>query len=93
MSEAIAIIATCDTKGEEALYLKQRIESYNMKGLVVDSGILGKPVFLEPDVTRDVVAENSGMTIKQLVEAGSRGAAVEKMRDCIQAYVKKLHEA
>lgn len=92
MSEAIAIIATCDTKGEEALYLKQRIESYNMKGLVVDSGILGKPVFLEPDVTRDVVAEYSGMTIKHLVEAGSRGAAVEKMRDCIQAYVKKLYE-
>jgi len=92
MSEAIAIIATCDTKGEEALYLKQRIESYNIKGLVVDSGILGKPVFLEPDVTRDEVVEHSGMTIKELVEAGSRGAAVEKMRDCIQFYVKKLHE-
>jgi len=92
MSEAIAIIATCDTKGEEALYLKQRIESYNMKGLVVDSGILGKPVFLEPDVTRDEVVEHSGMTIKELVDAGSRGAAVEKMRDCIQAYVMKLYE-
>jgi uncharacterized protein (UPF0261 family) len=92
MTEAIAIIATCDTKGEEALYLKQRIESYNMRGLVVDSGILGAPVFVEPDVTRDEVVEYSGMTIKELVEAGSRGAAVEKMRDCIQAYVKKLYE-
>jgi uncharacterized protein (UPF0261 family) len=93
MSEAIAIIATCDTKGEEALYLKQRIESYNMIGLVVDSGILGEPVFVEPDVTRDELAEYSGFTIKELVEAGSRGAAVEKMRDCIHAYVKKLYEA
>jgi uncharacterized protein (UPF0261 family) len=92
MTETIAIIATCDTKGEEALYLKQRIESYNMNGLVVDSGILGKPVFLVPDVTRDQVAENSGVTIRELVRAGSRGAAVEKMRDCIHAYVKKLYE-
>ncbi len=92
MTEAIAIIATCDTKGEEALYLKQRVESYNMRGLVVDSGILGVPVFVEPDATRDDVVEYSGFTIQELVEAGSRGAAVEKMRDCIQAYVKKLHE-
>ena len=91
MSETIAIIATCDTKGEEALYLKQRIESYHMNGLVVDSGILGEPVFLVPEVTRDQVAGYSGLTIKELVDAGSRGAAVEKMRDCIHAYVKKLY--
>ena len=90
MSETIAIIATCDTKGEEALYLKQRIESYHLNGLVVDSGILGEPVFLVPEVTRDQVAGYSGLTIKKLVDAGSRGAAVEKMRDCIHAYVKKL---
>ena len=92
MTEAIAIIATCDTKGEEALYLKQRIESYNIRGLVMDTGILGEPVFVEPDVTRDELAGFSGFTIKELVEAGSRGAAVEKMRDCIHAYVKKLYE-
>lgn len=92
MSEAIAIIATCDTKGEEALYLKRRIESYDMTGLVVDSGILGSPVFVEPDVTRVELAEYSGFTIKDLVEAGSRGAAVEKMRDCIHTYVKKLYD-
>jgi uncharacterized protein (UPF0261 family) len=92
MSETIAVIATCDTKGEEALYLKRRIESYQVNGLVIDSGILGEPVFLVPDVTRDQVAEYSGVTIRELVNAGSRGAAVEKMRDCIHAYVKKLYE-
>lgn len=90
MSETIAIIATCDTKGEEALYLKRRIESYGGTALVIDSGILGEPVFVEPDVTRDEVAEYSGVTIQQLVDAGSRGAAVEKMRDCIHAMMKKL---
>lgn len=92
MSETIAIIATCDTKGEEALYLKQRIESYKVNGLVIDSGILGEPVFLAPDVTRDQVVEYSGVTIKELVNAGSRGAAVEKMRYCIHAYVAKLYQ-
>ena len=90
MSETIAIIATCDTKGEEALYLKRRIESYHVTALVIDSGILGEPVFVQPDVTRDQVADYSGVTIQQLVDAGSRGAAVEKMRDCMHAMVKKL---
>jgi uncharacterized protein (UPF0261 family) len=92
MSETIAIIATCDTKGEEALYLKRRIESYDMSGLVVDSGILGEPVFVEPDVTRDEVLEYSGLTLQELIDAGSRGAAVEKMRDCIHACIKRLHK-
>ena len=92
MSETIAVIATCDTKGEEALYLKQRIESYNVRGLVVDSGILGEPVMVVPDISRDQVVEHSGLTIKQLIDTGSRGAAVEKMRDCIHAYVEMLYE-
>ena len=91
MSETVAIIATCDTKGEEALYLKQRIESYKVKGLVIDSGIVGKPVFVEPDITRDEVVEYSGLTIKELIDTGSRGAAVAKMRDCIHAYLKMLY--
>ncbi len=91
MSETIAVIATCDTKGEEARYLKQRIESYNVNGLVIDSGILGEPVFLVPDVSRGQVAAHSGVTIRELVNACSRGAAVEKMRDCIHAYVEKLY--
>jgi uncharacterized protein (UPF0261 family) len=92
MSDTIAIIATCDTKGEEALYLKQRIESYKVKGLVIDSGILGEPVFVEPDITRDEVVAHSGLTIKELIDTGSRGAAVEKMRDCIHAYLKMLYK-
>ncbi len=92
MSVTIAIVATCDTKGEEALYLKRRIESYNIKGLVIDSGILGEPVFVKPDVTRVEVVEYSGLTIKELVEAGSRGAAVAKMRDCIHSFIKKLYK-
>ena len=92
MSKTIAVIATCDTKGEEALYLKQRIESYNVSGLVIDTGILGEPVFPGSDVTRVQVVEYSGATIKELVNAGSRGAAVAKMRDYVQAYVKKLYD-
>jgi uncharacterized protein (UPF0261 family) len=91
MSETIAIIATCDTKGEEARYLKQRIESYGLKGLVVDSGIRGEPVHIVPDVSRHQVAGHSGRTIAEMVAAGSRGAAVEIMRDCVHAYVGKLY--
>jgi uncharacterized protein (UPF0261 family) len=91
MPDAIAIIATCDTKGEEALYLKQRIESHGLRGIVVDCGIRGEPVHVEPDVSRHRIAEYSGKTIAQMIAAGSRGAAVEMMRDCAHAYVEKMH--
>ena len=91
MPDAIAIIATCDTKGEEALYLKQRIESHGLRGIVFDCGIRGEPVHVEPDVSRHRIAEYSGKTIAQMIAAGSRGAAVEMMRDCAHAYVEKMH--
>lgn len=91
MKLKIAIIATCDTKGEEALYLKERILSYGMDAVVVDTGILGEPIKVVPDFSKHEVAAAVDMTIDQVKAPGSRGAAVEKMSLGVHALVKKLH--
>ena len=50
-----------------------------MATVVADSGILGEPLDIEPDITRAEVARLAGTTIDALRQAGSRGKAVHGM--------------
>ncbi len=67
-------MATLDTKGDEAKFLKDLIEEKGCKTIVVDTGILGEPYF-EADISREEVAIAGERSIKDLVEAASKGAS------------------
>jgi uncharacterized protein (UPF0261 family) len=54
MSKLVAILATLDTKGPEALFLKELIISAGLDALVIDLSILNEPL-VKPDVSRDDV--------------------------------------
>ena len=59
MPKTIVIPVTLDTKGEEARYLKEQIEHKGHKTIVIDAGVLGKPLF-RPDISRQQVARGGG---------------------------------
>jgi uncharacterized protein (UPF0261 family) len=80
----ILIIGTLDTKGREIAYLRDRIQALGGATLVLDSGILGEPLDIVPDITRAEVAEAAGTTIDTLRTVGTRGAAVERMKDGVR---------
>ena len=61
----IVIVATLDSKGEKAAYMRQVIESKGGKTLVIDCGVMGKPHF-KADISRQQVAEAAGTTINDL---------------------------
>jgi uncharacterized protein (UPF0261 family) len=86
----ILIVATLDTKGEEAAYLAERIEARGRHGLVIDAGILGEPTHVEPDVTRDRVAAAAGRSIEDVRAAGARAPAVSMMVEGLQTVVPRL---
>lgn len=75
----VLLIGTLDTKGPEIAYLRDRVRSHGVDVLVADSGILGEPLDIVPDITRREVAELAGTTIDELRNAGSRGKAVHGM--------------
>jgi uncharacterized protein (UPF0261 family) len=75
----VLLIGTLDTKGPEIAYLRDRIQALGVGTIVADSGILGEPLDITPDVTRAEVAERGGTTIDALRKAGSRGKAVHGM--------------
>ena len=64
MEKTVLLIATFDTKGQEALYLKQCIEAQGIRVLVMDAGILGAPC-TEDCIPREEVARRGGMTIQE----------------------------
>jgi uncharacterized protein (UPF0261 family) len=54
MSKLVAVLATLDTKGPEALFLKELIISAGLDALIIDLSILNEPL-VKPDVSRDDV--------------------------------------
>jgi len=87
---AIVILAALDTKGEEARFLQKEIEKRGHKNLVIDIGIIGKPQF-QPDISRYQVARAAGSSIRRLIKADSRAAAVEAMAVGARSIVGKLY--
>jgi uncharacterized protein (UPF0261 family) len=67
----IVIIGTLDTKGEEALYLKELIKRRGHHPLVMDVGTGGKVSF-QPDFTREEVALATGRTLKEILATTER---------------------
>jgi len=87
----VAIMATCDTKGIEASYLKARLIEQDVDVLVVDTGILRDPVEIVPDISKHEVAAKGGHTIEEAIATGSRGDAVEMMQDGLNKIIPELY--
>jgi uncharacterized protein (UPF0261 family) len=88
----VVIIGTLDTKGPEIAYLRDRCRDLGLETTVIDSGILGGPVDITPDISRAEAATYAGTTIDALRSAGSRGKAVEGMRTALKALTLKLYK-
>jgi uncharacterized protein (UPF0261 family) len=87
----VVIVATLDTKGPEVAYLRDRLGTLGVETLIVDSGILGEPVGIVPDVSHAELARRNGATLSELQSSGSRGRAVELMREWVRALVRDLY--
>ena len=49
--KTIAVLATLDTKGREAEYVRKQIEAFGQNAIVVDTGVVGQPS-TQADITR-----------------------------------------
>ena len=87
----IALIGTLDTKGAEIEYVRTRIRALGGEPIVIDSGILGSASGAVADVSREQVAAAAGHRLDDIRNAGSRGRAVEMMRDGVRAVCVRLH--
>ncbi|SHM37756.1 Uncharacterized protein, UPF0261 family [Caldanaerovirga acetigignens] len=91
MSKVVAILGTLDTKGAEFKYLKEKVEEFGCKTIVIDAGILDPPYF-EPDIKRDEVAVAAGVDLNSLLEKRDRGESVTAMATGASIIVKRLYD-
>ena len=87
----IALIGTLDTKGDEFAYVRDVIQSYGLRTLVIDAGVLGEPTF-SAEVSRAAVAEAANESLEGLIAAKDRGRGVAVMAAGATAVVRRLYE-
>ena len=79
MKKYLLIIATLDTKGREAAYVKDCVQTLGIHPVLMDVGTLGEPL-TNPDITRGEVVEAAGCHL-DLIKGKDRSvafAAVQK---------------
>jgi uncharacterized protein (UPF0261 family) len=91
MPKHVVVIGTLDTKGPEIAYLRNRLQALGLQTTVVDSGILGEPLDIVPDIGRAQAATYGNTTIDALRNAGSRGRAVAGMREALRKLTLTLY--
>ena len=89
--KTIIILATLDTKGIEAQYVREHIEKLGEVALVVDVGVVGQPA-TKADITRQEVAEAGGTPLITLLENPDREVAAPIMADGATKIITKLVE-
>ncbi|MEM7385460.1 MAG: Tm-1-like ATP-binding domain-containing protein [Verrucomicrobiota bacterium] len=85
----IAILGTLDSKGPEHAYVADCIRGYGHETILIDVGT-GGPPRIEPDVTRDLVAEAGGIGLKELMERQDRGECVTAMSKAAAELLNRL---
>ena len=88
--KTIALIGTFDTKGEEYLYIKNKIENLGLRTLTIHAGIF--EAAFSPDINHDLIAILGEESISKLQEKKDRGHAMEVMSKGLCALVPKLYE-
>lgn len=91
MGKSVLIIATLDTKGPEAAYIRDGLNRLGIKTTVIDTGILGEPLDITPDISHEELAKFGGITLHELQNSGTRGSAVGQMRRFVIDKVQDLY--
>lgn len=72
---SVALLATLDTKGPEAAFVRDLLRSFEVPVVLVDTGCIGAPA-VTADVSREAIFDAAGTTLSDVVREGDRGKAV-----------------
>ena len=92
MSKVVAVLATVDTKGPEAQFLREEIAALGGKALLINLGIVGKPA-TAVDVSADEVLRAGGSSLSEILKNPSRQAAAPHIVAGAQAILKQRVQA
>lgn len=89
---AVYLLATLDTKGREAAFLRERLQAAGAAVCLVDVGCLGQPA-LEADVSRREFFAAGGFDHAELAAAADRGRAVTAAAQTAAQFIAQRNAA
>jgi len=91
MKKQLLIIATLDTKGREAAYVKDCVQRLGIHPILMDVGTLGEPL-TNPDITRVEVIEAAGYHYEHLTKGKNRSVAIKAVQEGGTILAKRMFE-
>jgi uncharacterized protein (UPF0261 family) len=89
--KTVLIIATLDTKGPEALFVKRLIEERGLGTLVMDVGTTGKS-FFSADIPGSEVAGAASRTLEELLAFDDEAKVMAEMAKGAESIVQAIHK-
>jgi uncharacterized protein (UPF0261 family) len=91
MKKGLLIIATLDTKGREAAYVRDCVEARGIHPVLMDVGTLDKPL-VPPDITCEEVVQAAGYRLNDLKKTKDRSIAIRAAQEGGAILAKRLYE-
>jgi len=91
MNKTVLLIATYDTKEEEARYLEKRIESRGLNVLAMNAGTLASPK-APVEIEHTEVSRRGGISIETALADGDKGACILNMIRGVEILCEELYE-
>ena len=88
----VFLLATLDTKGLEAQFVRDCLEADGVAVTMVDTGCVGQPQ-VPAEITREAVFLAAGTTLEAMRQQGDRGVAVAAAADGATALLRQAHAA
>jgi uncharacterized protein (UPF0261 family) len=87
---SVYLIATLDTKGVEAEFVREQLAQLGVPVYIVDAGCLGSPAARPDIISRDEVYRAAGTALDEMQRLGDRGVAVTNAARGVTAIVLRL---
>jgi uncharacterized protein (UPF0261 family) len=85
----IAVLGTLDSKGLEHAFIAECIRARGHRALLVDVGS-GSPPTVVPDISREEIADASGLNLADMLARKDRGECVHAMSEAAPIILAKL---
>ncbi len=88
---SVFLLATLDTKGREAAFVRDLLTSWDVPVTLVDVGAMGMPA-VAADIPRERIFELAGVTLADVQRQADRGGAVTSAAAGAERLVRDAHQ-
>jgi uncharacterized protein (UPF0261 family) len=92
MSTTIALIGALDTKADDLAFVRDAVVARGAGVVLIDTGVLGGAGNVQPNISRDEVAQAADRDLDRLVAGGDRGNAVDAMALGASRVIRRLFD-